>query len=161
MILFSVPIPSFSYSFPLWFIIGYWIKFPMLYNRILLIQPKCHVLHLLFPKSQSNPSLLSLTPQQPQVSSLCQRVCFVSHLSPFVYDFFLSSVQSLNRVRLFATPWTAARQASLSITNSQSPPKPMSVEYGESVVISHWNHCFFGAFICTIFFFSWLGFPTF
>ena len=36
----------------------------------------------------------------------------------------LSSVQSLIRVRLFATPWTAARQASLSITNSQSPPKP-------------------------------------
>ena len=29
---------------------------------------------------------------------------------------------------LFATPWTAARQASLSITNSQSPPKSMSIE---------------------------------
>ena len=39
-----------------------------------------------------------------------------------------SSVQSLSRVRLFVTPWTAARQASLSITNSQSPPKPMSIE---------------------------------
>jgi len=36
------------------------------------------------------------------------------------------SVQLLGRVRLFVTPWTAARQASLSITNSQSPPKPMS-----------------------------------
>ena len=31
-----------------------------------------------------------------------------------------TSVQSLSRVRLFATPWTAAHQASLSITNSQS-----------------------------------------
>ena len=31
----------------------------------------------------------------------------------------LSSVQSLSRVQLFATPWTAARQASLSITNSE------------------------------------------
>ena len=40
----------------------------------------------------------------------------------------VSSVQSLSRVRLFATPWITARQASLSITNSQSPPKPMSVE---------------------------------
>ena len=40
----------------------------------------------------------------------------------------VSSVQSLSCVRLFATPWTAARQASLSITNSQSPPKPMSIE---------------------------------
>ena len=32
----------------------------------------------------------------------------------------ISSVQSLSHVRLFVTPWTAARQASLSITNSQS-----------------------------------------
>ena len=39
-----------------------------------------------------------------------------------------SSVQSLSRVRLFETPWTAARQASLSITNSWSTPKAMSVE---------------------------------
>ena len=39
-----------------------------------------------------------------------------------------SSVQLLSRVQLFATPWTALRQASLSITNSQSPPKPMSIE---------------------------------
>ena len=40
----------------------------------------------------------------------------------------ISSVQSLSHVWLFVTPWTAARQASLSITNSQSPPKPMSIE---------------------------------
>ena len=39
-----------------------------------------------------------------------------------------SSVQSLSCVRLFATPWTAACQASLSITNSQSLPKLMSIE---------------------------------
>ena len=39
-----------------------------------------------------------------------------------------SSVQSLSRVRLVVTPWTAARQASLSITNSWSSPKPMSIE---------------------------------
>ena len=39
-----------------------------------------------------------------------------------------SSVQSLSRVRLFATPWTAARQASLSSMNSRSPPKPMFIE---------------------------------
>ena len=39
-----------------------------------------------------------------------------------------SSVQSLSRVQLFATPWTAARQVSLSITNPQSPTKPMSIE---------------------------------
>ena len=40
----------------------------------------------------------------------------------------LSSLQSLSCVQLFATPWTAARQASLSITSSQSPPKLMSIE---------------------------------
>ena len=39
-----------------------------------------------------------------------------------------SSVQSLSHVRLSVTPWTAARQASLSITNSQSQHKPISIE---------------------------------
>ena len=39
-----------------------------------------------------------------------------------------SSVQSLSCVRLFATPWNAAHQASLSIINSQSLPKLMSIE---------------------------------
>ena len=39
-----------------------------------------------------------------------------------------SSVQSLSRVRLFATPWIAACQASLSITNSQSSLRCMSIE---------------------------------
>ena len=40
----------------------------------------------------------------------------------------MCSVQSLNRVRLFATPWTTARQASLSITNSWSLLKLMSIK---------------------------------
>ena len=40
----------------------------------------------------------------------------------------ISSVQSLSRVRLFATPRIAARQASLFITNSWSSPKLMSIE---------------------------------
>ena len=39
----------------------------------------------------------------------------------------VSSVKLLSRVWLFETPWTTARQASLSITNSWSPPKPMSI----------------------------------
>ena len=38
------------------------------------------------------------------------------------------SVQSLSRVWLFVTPWIAARQASLSNTNSRSPPKLMSIK---------------------------------
>ena len=44
----------------------------------------------------------------------------------FSYQF--SSVQLLSRVQLFATPWIAARQASLSITNSQSSLKLTSIE---------------------------------
>ena len=40
----------------------------------------------------------------------------------------ISSVQSLSRVQLFATTWTAARQASLSITNSRSLLKLTSIE---------------------------------
>ena len=39
-----------------------------------------------------------------------------------------SSVQSLRRVRIFATPWIAARQASLSITNSRSSLRLTSIE---------------------------------
>ena len=42
--------------------------------------------------------------------------------------FVFSSVQLLSHVQLFATPWTTACQASLSITNSRSPSKPMSLE---------------------------------
>ena len=44
----------------------------------------------------------------------------------FIHQF--SSIQSLNRVQLFATLWTAAGQASLSLTNSQSLLKFMSIE---------------------------------
>ena len=44
------------------------------------------------------------------------------------YVVMFSSVQSLSHVWLFETPWTAACQASLSITNSRNPPKLMSFE---------------------------------
>ena len=47
---------------------------------------------------------------------------------------FISSVQSLSRVWFFATPWTTAHQASLSITNSRSLPKHISIE---AVMPSH------------------------
>ena len=51
--------------------------------------------------------------------------CLPSWLHALV---FLSSVQSLSCVRLFATPWPAALQASLSTTNSQSLLRFMSIE---------------------------------
>ena len=57
---------------------------------------------------------------------------FFSELFQFRIFFSLScvfsSVQSLSHVQLFATPWIAARQASLSITNSQNLLKVMSIE---------------------------------
>ena len=46
----------------------------------------------------------------------------------FIYHLYHQSVQSLSRVQLFTTPWIAARQASLSITNSQSSLRLMSIE---------------------------------
>ena len=44
------------------------------------------------------------------------------------YNLPIPLVQSLSNVLLFVTPWMAAHQASLSITNSRSPPKPTSIE---------------------------------
>ena len=52
----------------------------------------------------------------------------------------LSSVQSLSRVRVFATAWTAACQASLSITNSLSLFKLMSIESVMPGVYDHEKH---------------------
>ena len=51
-----------------------------------------------------------------------------SEKKPQSFNDSISSVQSLSRVRLFATPWIAAYQASLSITKSQSSPKLLSIE---------------------------------
>ena len=54
---------------------------------------------------------------------------FVSNINEIFYSlFYLSSVQSLSRDRLFMTPWNAARQASLSITSSWSLLKLVSIE---------------------------------
>ena len=72
--------------------------------------------------------------------TLPTKVCIVKAMVfPVVMYWSYSSVQfSLSRVRLFATPWTAAHQAFLSITNSWSPPKPMFID---SVMPS--NHLIF------------------
>ena len=65
-------------------------------------------------------------------SSLCLvpltcPVCF-HNISLGVASAVCDPVQSLSRVRLFATPWKAAHQASLSITNTRSLLKSMSIE---------------------------------
>ena len=59
-----------------------------------------------------------------------QSFAYVINDTPHYY-FCFSSVQFSSVAQscpTFATPWTSARQATLSITNSQSPPKPMSIE---------------------------------
>ena len=55
-------------------------------------------------------------------------LCAPSPLPPVTMSCISSSLQSLSHVRLFATPWIAARQASLSITNSWSLLKLMSIK---------------------------------
>ena len=60
-----------------------------------------------------------------------------------------SSVQSLSHVRLFATPWTAACRASLSITNSQNLLKLMSIE--SVMPFSHFIHCHLHLLLPSIF----------
>ena len=60
---------------------------------------------------------------------VCNKLmCIVTLQGGTGKKFKLCSVLSISRVQLFATPWTAARQASLSITNSRSLPKLMSIE---------------------------------
>ena len=59
------------------------------------------------------------------ISAAKQQMLFKYFENQFVS---LSSVQLLSRVRLFATPWIAAHQASLSITNSWSLPKLISIK---------------------------------
>ena len=69
---------------------------------------------------------------------LLQKVWKINEIILKIYNFTsqrkpLSSVQSLSHVRLFAPPWTAACQASLSITNSWSLLKLMSIELVMSI----------------------------
>ena len=71
------------------------------------------------------PGLAALTPLSPITSP---QIPLGASPPPVQGEHQFSLVQSLGHVRLFVTPWTAARQASLSITNSWSLPKLMSIE---------------------------------
>ena len=65
-------------------------------------------------------SAFQLPPRQPELICENSENCFQGRQ--------FSSVQSLSRVRLFGTPWTATRQTSLSFTNSQSLLKLTSIK---------------------------------
>ena len=87
----------------------------------------------IFPTQESNPCLLHFL--HCQVSSLP-----LATWEALLHDSVqFSSVQSLSHIWLFATPWTAALQASLSITNSRSSLKLMSIE--SVMPSSHLNLC--------------------
>ena len=82
---------------------------------------------LLFPPpgDLSHPGIETASPVSP---ALTDRFFTTEPPGKPSYYHQFSSVQSLSHVQLFVTSWTAARQASLSITNSRSLPKLMSIE---------------------------------
>ena len=63
-----------------------------------------------------------------QAHTVFHKVVKLEHLDKWTWLFTSSSVQSLSHGRLLAIPWIATHQASLSITNSRSLPKPMPIE---------------------------------
>ena len=69
-----------------------------------------------------------------------QRRVRVSFLNPLLFKK-LQSVQLLSCIQLFATPWTAAHQASLSITNSQSLLRLMSIKLVISSSVFPFSSC--------------------
>ena len=68
-------------------------------------------------------------------------VCHGCILSPCLFNLYaeLNSVKSLSRVGLFVTLWTAAQQASLSITNCRSPPNVMSLTHLDYMQSTSWE----------------------
>ena len=93
--------------------------------------------------SQSLPKLMSIKSVMPSKHILCRPLLLLPSIFPSLFIVYYNtlvyfiinntlaiyqSIQSLSRVWPFATPCTVARHASLSITNSRSPPKPMSIE---------------------------------
>ena len=104
------------------------------------IQLYCHVAHLLCLHTlqvavglnkELDPVVLQSTKAflSPVFLHYRKQASFSLHDLPWVPMGKFSSVQLLSRVRLFATPWTAAHQASLSITSSRSLLKLMSIKW--------------------------------
>ena len=93
----------------------------------------------LFPSFRQCPVWYQSTRKRVPLSYPLFPLCLLMSWSNMKGEFYLSmivAVQLLSRVWLFATPWTAARQASLSFTISQSLLNLMSIEL---VMLS--NHC--------------------
>ena len=96
-----------------------WCQLSLVETFILNLPVSCHLQRGLLCKNCFTPA----PPQPPTKSSQLQvHTIYLDNIHS------ISSVQSLSRVQLFATPWTAACQASLFITNSRSSLKLMSIE---------------------------------
>ena len=110
--------------------------FSVLFQRSLRLFSVLFILFTLFCSSEVIPTILSSSSLvhfsvSDIVLMIPYRVFLISAIMFFVSPCFLillSSVQLLSCVRLFVTPWIAACQASLSITNSQSSLRLMSIE---------------------------------
>ena len=123
----SIPIPSIApfcfcthhvYKFHIYFIYMCYICVLVSYSIVYFFVKITHISNFPLTKRICY-SYCICYPSLSNILMLC-RICTI--LIQF------SSVQLLSHVQLFATPWTAACQASLSITNSWSPPKPTSTE---------------------------------
>ena len=78
------------------------------------------------PKSSIHQCMLIDTQREVHLSF---KIIDINRLNKILQYHQCSSVQLLSLVRLLAAPWISARQASLSITNSQGLPKLMSMEF--------------------------------
>ena len=89
----------------------------------------CLDTQLLFLQEESpHTGLLGWWEHHSEFESIGSDVCQPCYTDPFFHQRLFSSVQSLSHIESCATPWIAARQASVSLTNSQSLPKLMSIE---------------------------------
>ena len=81
-------------------------------------------------RCSGSPKMLGWQRCRGQENNLHHRICMFQsrQIAMFLTIGGISSVQSLSRVWLFVTPWTAACQAPLSITNSRSLLRLMSIE---------------------------------
>ena len=93
-------------------------SYPLLYH-IIILRLLISRTSIVYFKSLTTWSVLSLANYILGLKFAI--ICLASHM-------YISSVQSFSRVRLFATPWITARQATLSITNSRSSLRLLSIE---------------------------------
>ena len=103
--------------------------FPVLHHLPEFAQTHVHCFRVFISEHGDDKMSQSSIPSHPRIMGRqCRGGNEMNHTTKVIFHCPFSSLQSLNHVRLFATPWTATCQASLSITNSQSLLKLRSIE---------------------------------